>query len=140
MSFEGYEMSSQTRELAIENGIINSIIESIADKLMKYVGFRFSYNGHPFYFKETEYTNPMDFSRITLIYVDVPCYINMDFTCGVTYESTYGRESKTTYMNRSKACMELAKEFVYKVLPKVDFRIKKEVNNKEVEDILEVLE
>jgi hypothetical protein len=36
--------------------------------------------------------------------------------------------------------MELAKQFVYKVLPKVDFEIKKEVNNMEIEEILEVLE
>lgn len=133
-------MSSRTRELAIENGTINSIIESIADKLMKYGNFRFIYMGHKFYFQEMEYANPMDFSSITMINVVVPRYIDMDFSCGVTYESTYGKESKTTYMNRSKACMELAKEFVYKVLPKVDFWIRKEINNKEVEDILEVLD
>ena len=36
--------------------------------------------------------------------------------------------------------MELSEQFVYKVLPKVEFWIRKEVNNKEVEDILEVLE
>ena len=36
--------------------------------------------------------------------------------------------------------MELAKEIVYKVLPKVDFGIRKEINNKEIENILEVLE
>lgn len=41
---------------------------------------------------------------------------------------------------RKKACYRLAKEFVYKVLPKVDFWIKKEVNNKEVEKILDVLD
>lgn len=41
---------------------------------------------------------------------------------------------------RKKACYRLAEEFVYKVLPKVDFWIRKEVNNKEVEDILKVLE
>lgn len=41
---------------------------------------------------------------------------------------------------RKKACYRLAKEFVYKVLPKIDFWIRKEVNNKEIEDILEVLD
>ena len=84
----------------------------------------------------------MDFSSMTMIGLIMPEYISrgMDFRCGVTYDSTYGKNSKTTYLNRSKACMELAKQFVYKVLPKVDFWIRKEVNNKEVEEILEVLE
>lgn len=133
-------MSSRTCELAIENGTIDSIIKSIADKLMKYGNFRFIYMGHQFYFQEMEYANPLDFSSITMINVVVPRYINMDFSCGVTYESTYGKESKTTYMNRIKACMQLSEQFVYKVLPKVDFWIKKEINNKEINEILEVLE
>lgn len=41
---------------------------------------------------------------------------------------------------RKKACYRLAEQFVYKVLPKVDFWIRKEINNKEIEDILGVLE
>lgn len=84
----------------------------------------------------------MDFSSMTMIGLITPEYISrdMDFRCGVTYDSTYGKNSRTTYLNRSKACMELAKQFVYKVLPKVDFWIRKEVNNKEIEEILGVLE
>lgn len=41
---------------------------------------------------------------------------------------------------RKKACYRLAEEFVYEVLPKVDFWIRKEINNKEINEILEVLE
>lgn len=129
-------------EIAKETGRVEEIVLTIADRLMQDGNSIMHYNNHEFYFQEVEYANPMDFSSMTMIGLIMPQYISrdMDFRCGVTYESTYGKYSKTTYLNRSKACMELAKQFVYKVLPKVDWWIKKEVNNKEVEDILEVLE
>lgn len=129
-------------EMAKKSGRVEEIVLTIADRLVHNGNMIMNYNNHEFYFQEVEYANPMDFSSMTMIGLITPKYISrdMDFRCGVTYESTYGKNSKTTYINRCKACMELSKQFVYKVLPKVDFWIKKEVNNKEVEDILEVLE
>lgn len=128
--------------MAKKSGRVEEIVLTIADRLVHNGNSIMHYNNHKFYFQEVEYANPMDFSSMTMIGLITPEYMSgdMDFRCGVTYDSTYGNNSKTTYLNRSKACMELAKEFVYKVLPKVDFLIRKEVNNKEVEDILEVLE
>jgi hypothetical protein len=78
-----------------------------------------------------------------MINVILPYYIikgQTDLTCGVTYDSTYPKDSRTTYMNRSKACIELARQFVTEVLPKVDFELKKDVYNNEIDEILEVLE
>ena len=129
-------------EMAKESGKIDYVIKTIADRLIDNGNMIMHYDNHEFYFQEVDYANPMDFSSFTRISVILPRYIEWDtpFSCGVSYDSTYGKNSKTTYLTRIKACMELAKEFVYKVLPKVDYWIKKEVNNREVEDILEVLE
>lgn len=129
-------------EIAKETGRVDYIIKALADRLTQNGNFKLEYGIYSFYFQEMEYASPLDFSSMTMINVITPQYISgdMDFRCGVTYESTYGKNSKTTYLNRCKACMELSREFVYNVLPKVDWWIRKEVNNKEVEDILEVLE
>ena len=136
------ELDRLTMEMAKETGKIDYIVETIADRLVHNGNFRMEYAGHSFYFQEYEFANPMDFSSTTMISVILPEYIarDIDFNYGVSYDSTYGKNSKTTYLNRCKSCMELAKEFVYKVLPKVDYWIKKEVNNMEIDNILEVLE
>lgn len=121
---------------------IKDLIKMIADDLVECGNCEINFEEYKFYFQEMEYANPLDFSSMTMISLVLPPYISrdIDFTCGVTYESTYGNNSKTTYMNRIKACRQLAEQFVYKVLPKIDFKIRKEVNNKEVEDILNVLD
>lgn len=128
--------------MAKETGKVDHIIEVIADRLVHNGNCIMHYAGHEFYFQETEFANPMDFSTTTMISVILPHYIarDIDFNYGVSYDSTYGKSTKTTYLNRCKACMELSERFVYKVLPKIDFWIRKEINNKEVEEILEVLE
>lgn len=41
---------------------------------------------------------------------------------------------------RKKACYRLAKEFVYKVLPKIDFKLNTIRHNEEIDKILDVLE
>lgn len=136
------DLDRHTLEIAKETGRVDYVVRTIADRLVHNGNMIMHYSNHQFYFQEVEYANPMDFSSMTMIGLITPDYISrdMDFRCGVTYESTYGKNSKTTYFNRCKACTELAEQFVYKVLPKVDFWIRKEINNKEVEDILEVLE
>lgn len=121
---------------------IKDMILDVASRLYTDGNTKVTYNGMEFGFQEVEYANPMDFSSFTRISVILPSYIEWDtpFSVGVSYDSTYRKNSRTTYLNRRKACMELAEQFVYKVLSKVDFWIRKEVNNKEVEDILEVLD
>lgn len=136
------ELGIRMMEIAKETGRVEEIVTALADRLTMGGNLKLEYDRHMFYFQEMDYANPMDFSSMTMISLVLPSYIDrdMDFTCGVTYESTYGKNSRTTYFNRIKACKQLAEQFVYKVLPKVDFWIRKEINNKEVEEILEVLE
>lgn len=136
------ELNKLDIETVKESGKVEEIVLTIAGRLIDNGNMLMHYNNHEFYFQEIEYANPMDLSSFTRISVILPRYIEWDtpFSCGVSYDSTYGKNSKTTYLNRSKACMELAEQFVYKVLPKVDFWIKKEVNNMEIEKVLEVLE
>ena len=136
------ELNKLDIETAKKSGRVEEIVLMIADRLIDNGNMIMHYDKHEFYFQEVDYANPMDFSSTTRISVILPRYIEWDtpFSCGVSYDSTYPKNSKTTYLNRCKACMELSEQFVYKVLPKVDYWIKKEVNNREVEDILEVLE
>jgi hypothetical protein len=122
---------------------IDDMICDLADRLMKDGNSLVTYKGFEFRFQEVEYASPFDFSCTTMINVILPYYIikgQTDLTCGVTYDSTYPKDSRTTYMNRSKACIELARQFVTEVLPKVDFELKKDVYNNEIDEILEVLE
>ena len=136
------ELNKLDIETAKKSGRVEEIVLTIANRLMDNGNMIMHYNNHEFCFQEFDYANPMDFSSFTRISVILPRYIEWDtpFSCGVSYDSTYGKNSKTTYLTRIKACMELAKEFVYKVLPKVDYWIKKEFNNREVEEILQVLD
>lgn len=72
------------------------------------------------------------------MYIEVPHNIMNGDCLHVAWRSA---DSHTEAIDlRKRACYQLADEFVYKVLPKVDFWIRKEINNKEVEDILEVLD
>lgn len=75
---------------------------------------------------------------INRICIEVPRDIMKEGGLQVMWRTAYSRTEAIDM--RKEACYMLAEEFVYKVLPKVDFWIRKEVNNKEVEDILKVLE
>ena len=120
---------------------LDNTIEELAHRIFSKEEY-FLYKGMKFGIQEMDYANPMDFTSFTRISVILPKYFQWDtpFSCGVSYDSTYTKGSRTTYLNRCKACVELATHFVMDVLPKVDFELKKEVNNYEVEKILEVLE
>jgi hypothetical protein len=122
---------------------IEDMIRDVADKIYRDGNTSVTYKGIKIGFHEIEYANPMDMSCTTMINVIIPYYVikgQTDLTCGVSYDSTYPKDSKTTYMNRINACMVLARQFVTEVLPKVDFELKKDVYNNEIDEILEVLE
>ena len=122
---------------------IDDMICGLADRLMNDGNSVITYKGFEFRFQEVVYASPFDFSCTTMINVILPYYIikgQTDLTCGVSYDSTYPKDSRTTYLNRTKACMQLARQFVTEVLPKVDYNLKKEVYNHEIDEILEVLE
>jgi len=75
---------------------------------------------------------------INRICIEVPRDIIKEGGLQVVWRTAYSRTEAIDM--RKKACYRLAEEFVYKVLPKVDYWIRKEINNKEIEDILEVLD
>lgn len=78
---------------------------------------------------------------INRICIDVPKGIMTESSpSGLSVAWRTGNSRTEAVDLRKRACMELAEQFVYNVLPKVDFWIRKEINNKEVEEILEVLE
>lgn len=49
-------------------------------------------------------------------------------------------DSRTEADMRKKACYRLAEEFVCKVLPKIDYEIEKELHNRKINEILDVLD
>jgi hypothetical protein len=89
--------------------------------------------------EETEITNPMYYTRYVRISIAPPLYMRNDFNdvYSVVYEKRGYDQSREARIN---AAQKLAVEVVTKLLPKLDFKIKQEVYNYEVEKTLEVLD
>jgi len=99
-----------------------------------------SYKGIYFPVKEEEYIRPMEFRSVKYIRIEIPKFIslNTDYLL-ISYEMLPD-SAMTNAKVREKACFKLATWFVEGVLPKIDFKLNTIMHNKEVEDILEVLE
>lgn len=124
---------------------IEDMILDVASRLYTDGNSKVTYKGIEFGFQEIEYANPMDMSCMTMISLNIPFYLRdtINDHLGVSYESqsnSWPRYGKKVSMDRQVACMRLAREFVTKFLPKVDFSLQKDVYNNEIEEILEVLE
>ena len=124
---------------------IEDMILDVASRLYTDGNSKVTYKGIEFGFQEIEYANPMDMSCMTMISLNIPFYLRdtINEHLGVSYESqsnSWPRYGKKVSMDRKVACMQLARQFVTKFLPKVDFKLKKDVYNNEIEEILEVLE
>ena len=119
---------------------LDNTIEELAHMIFyKYESFL--YKGKKFLIQETNYSSPMDMREFTVLRILCPMpYMNDDERyISVTYEpDRLHREHERD--TRIEACFRLATHFVMDVLPKVDYEVKKEVSNYEVEKILEVLE
>ena len=126
----------------VNSNYLNWLIEDVSNRIFLDGNTVVTYKGIKFEFRQIVYCSPFDLSSTTEIVLDIPYYLQdtLGERICVSYDNTYGRDSKTTYMNRINACVKLAEEFVNNVLAKVDFWIKKEVNNMEIDNILEVLE
>lgn len=119
---------------------LDNTIEELAHRIFyKYESFL--YKGKKFLIQEANYSSPMDMRELTVLRILCPMpYMNDDERyISVTYEpdrlhSEHDRDTRT------EACVRLATNFVMDVLPKVDYDLKKELTNYEVEKILEVLE
>lgn len=124
---------------------IEDMILDVASRLYTDGNTKVTYKGMEFGFQEFEYANPMDMSCMTMINLNIPFYLRdtINDHLGVSYESqsiSWPRNGKKVSRNRKKACMQLARQFVTRFLPKVDYSLKKDMHNREIEEILEVLE
>lgn len=90
--------------------------------------------------EETYFSNPIDYTTYVRISVAPPLYMRNDFND--VYSVVYEKRGSGQYTEaiRINAAQKLASEVVTKLLPKMDFKIKLEVYNYEVEKILEVLD
>ena len=124
------------------------MIEEIVQKLTEhlYSGSKeFFYKGHRFEIEEYIYSNPMDLSSSTRISIKVPVYLSSHYTrtfqdiYSSMYENYPGMEKKEHFL-RIEACAKLAREFVTVALPKIDYEIEKELHNRKIDEILDILE
>lgn len=105
----------------------------------------FFYKGHRFEIEEYIYSNPMDLSSSTRISIKVPVYLSSYYTktfqdiYSTMYENYPGMEKRERFL-RIEACAKLAEEFVTVALPKIDYEIEKELHNRKINEILDVLD
>lgn len=97
------------------------------------------YNDVKFKVSEFHTYDIMNGHDVNRMMIEVPT--NVDYTwpyVQVGWETGYNHTSAID--NRRRACYKLAETFVKEVLPKVDFKIKKELYNNEIDRILSVLD
>lgn len=99
----------------------------------------FRYNDIVLSIEETEFKSPMSFTTYTRISIAPPIYMRHDLNniYSVMYEKRGLEQYKESRIN---AAQKLAHEVVTKLLPKLDFKLKQEVYNYELEKALEVLD
>lgn len=124
--------------------IVEDLIERLTEHL--YSGSKdFYYKGHRFEIEEYIYSNPMDLSSSTRISIKVPVYLSSYYTktfqdiYSTMYENCPGMEKRERSI-RIEACARLAKEFVTVALPKIDYELEKELHNRKINEILDVLD
>lgn len=90
--------------------------------------------------QETDFSNPIDYAPYARISIAPPIYMRSDFND--VYSVVYEKRGSGQYTEALKinAAQKLAREVVTKLLPKMDFKIKQELYNYEVEKTLEVLD
>ena len=127
--------------------IMDSIDEEYLGKLHKYLTdaiFKgkpyFIYDRYRFEIKDYEYASPVDMREFRRIGIFPPPELGHAITqTWTTYEVLRNMDMTESY-GRMIACDRLAHEFVYKMLPEVDRRIRILVSNEEVDKILSVLD
>lgn len=124
-----------------------SIDEEYLEKLQKYLTdalFKgkpyFIYERYRFQLEDYEYASPVDMREFRRIGIFPPPELTYAITpTWTTYEVLRNMDMTESY-GRMIACDRLAHEFVYKMLPEIDRKIRILVSNEEVEKILSVLE
>ena len=123
---------------------LDNTIEELAHRIF-FKEESFLYKGKKFLIQENKFSNPMDMRELTVLRIRPS---NMYYTAfmhedelstRVTYENDrlHSEHEKDA---RIEACVRLATHFVMDVLPKVDYDLKKELTNYEIDNILSVLD
>lgn len=119
------------------------MIEEIIMRLTEQLYSRASsicYRGIYFPVREIEYASPMDFKTSVHICIDIPGCFGLETNyVSVAYEKIKSW-AMTDAKARENACFRLATSFVNEVLPKLDYEIEKELHNRKIEEILDVLD
>ena len=124
-----------------------SIDEDYLEKLQKYLTealFKgkpyFIYERYRFQLEDYEYASPVDMREFRRIGILPPPELTYVITPTWTMYEVLRNMDMTESYGRMIACDKLAHEFVYKMLPEIDRKIRILVSNEEVEKILSVLE
>lgn len=101
----------------------------------------FLYKGFKFLIMDETYSSPMDLREMEILRIVCPMPYMTDNQryISVAYEKSM-RSREEEVDRRTRACVRLATDFVMGVLPKVDYDIKKEITEWEIDRILEVLD
>lgn len=90
--------------------------------------------------QEIEYPDPVRFITMHKISIGIPRYLGITPNyLSTSFEVSFFNK-RTDEMDRIQACLKMAERFVKEILPKVDYEIEKELHNREVEEILKVLD
>lgn len=125
-----------------------TMIEELELKLTEYLcngAKEFFYKGYRFEIEEYIYSNPIEFNSYTRISIKVPVYLSSHYTrtfqdvYSTMYENCPGLQKKE-YFLRIESCAKLAREFITTALPKIDYEIEKELHNRKIDEILDVLD
>jgi hypothetical protein len=124
---------------AIDREYLEKIHEYLTDAIFKGKPY-FIYDRYRFQIKDYEYASPVDMREFRRVGILPPPELEYAIKpTWVTYEVLRNMEMTESY-GRMVACDRLAREFVYKMLPEIDRRIRILVSNEETERILSVLD
>ena len=119
--------------------MIEAQIIKLTQCILRYDRF-FKYKDIVLSIEETDLSNPIDYTSYARISIAPPIYMRNDFND--VYSVMYEKKGRGQYIEalRINAAQKLAVEVVTKLLPKVDFEIKKLVYNKNIDETLSVLD
>ena len=119
--------------------MIEAQIIKLTQCILRYDHF-FKYKDIVLSIEETDFSNPIGYTSYARISIAPPIYMRNDFND--VYFVMYEKRGCGQYTEplRINAAQKLAHEVVTKLLPKLDFKLKQELYNYELEKTLSVLD
>lgn len=99
---------------------------------------RFDYKGHTFNCYYRDYASPVDMMNYEKLEIVLPPELHMsNFHIGTQYDISTTRTQ--CIANKTSAAWKLAEYFVEEILPKVDFELEKIKYERDIDNMLSVL-